>query len=204
MYKVLYMFYLYLCIHIYIYIYILYIAYIQRNIQKLIEDCYSPKAWRATKQRCCNNCVESRFCRGICGECKTEEAFTQFEWKKAGWPNSRQVRCKLCMRKNQTEKKCSRCQKHVNEKVITQIINGYSKKTTPVCATTASKAFNSRRSAAGAKKHLNKKVITQKSNGNKMRTPVCATTASKDQQINGHVITAKKESISRIFDVVAE
>ena len=53
------------------YIYITYIyIYIYIHIQKLSEDCYRPKAWRATRQRCCNNCVENRFYRGVCGHIK--------------------------------------------------------------------------------------------------------------------------------------
>ena len=104
--------------------------------QWLTEDCFSSKAWRATKHRQCNNCTECRQCRGACGKFKKEEDFTPNEWKEAGWAGRRQGRCKLCMEKNQSEKKCSRCKKNSKKQVTTQIGNG-DVMTTPVCATLA-------------------------------------------------------------------
>ena len=104
--------------------------------QWLTEDCFSSKAWRATKHRQCNNCTECRQCQGACGKFKKEEDFTPNEWKEAGWAGRRQGRCKLCMKKIKAKKNAAGAKKNSKKQVTTQIGNGEGM-TTPVCATLA-------------------------------------------------------------------
>ena len=37
--------------------------------------------------RVCEDCVERRKCKGVCGEAKTQENFTAAEWQHARWPS---------------------------------------------------------------------------------------------------------------------
>jgi len=60
--------------------------------------------------RVCANCIETRRCRE-CGEPKEEHDYTRSEWIRCGEANTKQGKCKTCMKRNRETKQCSNCKR---------------------------------------------------------------------------------------------